>query len=130
MFKPSRWTRNARSVSALLAIVLVAAGVLFSKVLWQTVQPERPALEITGTWWTPQPLRFGVRSISGRVLNNSEKLYSNVRIEFELFDSHGTALGTHVVTVHDLHADESREFETWALAKRPTRYRIRSVQGV
>ena len=130
MFKPSRWTRFARSTSALLALVIVAAGVLFSKVLWQTMRPDRPALEITGTWWTPQPLKFGVRSISGRVLNNSRQFYSDVRIEFELFDSRGILLGTHVVTVHDLHADESREFDTWALAQRPTRYRIRSIQGV
>ncbi len=130
MFKPSRWTRSVRSAAALFALVLVAAGVLFSKVLWQSTRPQRPELEVTGTWWTPQPLKYGVRSISGRVLNNSDQFYSDVRIEFELFDSRGAALGTHVVTVHDLHADESREFDTWSLAQRPTRYRIRSVQGV
>ena len=130
MFKLSGWTRFARSAAAFLALVIVAASVMFTKVLWQTMRPDRPALEITGTWWTPQPLKFGVRSISGRVLNNSQQFYSDVRIEFELFDSRGIPLGTHVVTVHDLHADEAREFDTWALAQRPTRYRIRSVRGV
>ncbi len=130
MFKLRLWSGPMGFAIVLAAVVGVSAAALFSQAVLHSVRFRRPDLEITGTWWAQQPLKYGVRAIEGRVRNNSGHFYSEVFVDFDLMDSRGAALGSHRLTIHGLHRGESREFSTWLLANRPARYRIRGVQGV
>lgn len=129
MFKHSDRLRAALPLALVLALASLATVPLFARAVAHSLRSHRPKLEITGTWWTPQPLAYGVRSVSGRVANRGSSFLTDVHVTLELFDSAGTRLGTHLITLHDLPRGGSKEFCTWALPGRPTRYRVIGLSG-
>ena len=46
-------------------------------------------LHVAATWWSPTALRYGIRSLHGRVVNTTDSVWSNVQVSIRFMDAHG-----------------------------------------
>jgi hypothetical protein len=115
---------------ALLVLSIVVIGLWVLSVCGRAfLTADRPQLEVIGTWWTPAPLAYGMKSVSGRIRNNSNVTFVNITVEVELLSANGDSIGSRQIALRRLGPRETREFTTWLLPNHPSKFRVRSVYG-
>ena len=72
---------------------------------------------------------FGNKYLVGTVKNNSDKQYSYVQVEFNLYDESGAQIGTTFANVNNLEAHGTWKFEAIVTEDKATRAKLKGVSG-
>ncbi len=86
-------------------------------------------LHVSATWWSPTALRYGIRSLHGRVTNTTDSVWSNVQICIEFTDARGESLYVRTIPIGSVEPRASLEFATGSLPDQPIGYAIRGLTG-
>jgi hypothetical protein len=94
-------------------------------------QAERsPApLHVSALWWSPTSLRYGIRSLHGRVTNSTDSVWTNVQVSIEFTGARGESLYVRTVSMGSIEPRASAEFATGMLPDRPVGYALRALSG-
>lgn len=90
-------------------------------------QPAKPALELLD--FTAEKNSFFSITITGTVRNNTDKKYSYVQIEFNLYDKSGAQVGTALGNITNLEPYGIWEFEAIGLVSNATMYSFSDLSG-
>src|SRR5258706_14596959 len=86
-------------------------------------------LRVSSTWWSPTALRYGIRSLHGRVTNSTDSVWTNVQVSIEFTDARGESLYVRTVPMGSIEPRAAAEFATGMLPDRPIGYVIRALSG-
>lgn len=87
----------------------------------------KPALEVSGV--KAEVGEFGVLFIVGKVRNNSQKNFSYVQVEINLYDKEGTQVGSTMANVNNLAPGGTWRFMAPITEKNVARYEVVQVTG-
>ena len=86
-------------------------------------------LHVSGTWWSPTALRYGIRSLHGRVVNTTDSVWSNVQVSVRFVDAHGESLYVRTVSLGSIEPRAAAEFATGSLPGAPRGYQVFGLSG-
>lgn len=72
---------------------------------------------------------YGVRSIVGTVKNNTDKEYSYVQIEINLYDDSGAQVGSTLANANNLEPGGTWKFEAVILEDNATEFKVKEITG-
>ncbi len=79
--------------------------------------------------WRYETGEFGTGMIVGTVVNNTDKEYSYVQIEFNLYDSDGAQVGSTFANVANLEPHGKWKFEAMVLEDSATQAKLKDITG-
>jgi hypothetical protein len=88
-----------------------------------------PGLTVTDWQWQWPTAEYGSRYIVGTVRNNSDKEFSSVFLDFNLYDSNGAQVGSAGDSVTNLEAHGTWKFKAIVLEKEAATARLVGVTG-
>lgn len=65
--------------------------------------------------------------ITGKIKNNTNKQYSYVQVEINLYDDSGAQVGSTLANINNLEANGIWNFEAMVLEKAATKYKIKDI---
>jgi hypothetical protein len=86
-------------------------------------------LQVSALWWSPTSLRYGIRSLHGRVTNSTDSVWTNVQVSIEFTGTGGESLYVKTIPMGSIEPRASAEFATGALPERPIGYALRALCG-
>lgn len=86
-----------------------------------------PKLELLGYDWKRG--EYGNRYIVGSVRNNTNKQYSYVQVEFNLYDESGAQVGSAMTNVNNLEPSGIWKFEAVVMEDSATKAKFKDVTG-
>jgi|LDZS01.1.fsa_nt_gi hypothetical protein len=88
---------------------------------------EKPELEVVET--NIEKDQFGNRYVVGTVKNNTDKEYSYVQVEINLYDDAGTQVGSTMTNANNLEPGGTWKFKAPILEENATKYKVKDVTG-
>jgi len=86
-------------------------------------------LRVSALWWSPTALRYGIRSLHGRVTNSTDSVWTNVQVSIEFTGARGESLYVRIVPMGSIEPRASAEFATGTLPEQPIGYALRALSG-
>ncbi len=72
---------------------------------------------------------FGTRYVVGTVKNNTDKEYSYVQVEINLYDDSGAQVGSTLDNTNNLEPGGTWKFKAVIMEDNATKYRIKDISG-
>src|SRR6267378_4140900 len=110
-----------RTLTTLATFSLLAIALDACDARHEAQRVETP-LRVSATWWSPTALRYGIRSLHGRVTNSTDSVWSNVQVSIEFTDARGESLYVRTVPIGSVEPRASLEFATGSLPDQPIGY--------
>ena len=89
--------------------------------------PTKPSLEVLDYRWAVE--EYGTHYIVGTVQNNSDRQYSYVSVEFNIYDGQGNQVGSTLDNVNNLEPHGTWKFKALVSEKEATAFRLKGVNG-
>ncbi|MBR1380297.1 MAG: zinc ribbon domain-containing protein [Alphaproteobacteria bacterium] len=91
------------------------------------VVSEKRSVEVVEDKWCHG--EFGSRTICGIIVNNTNRQYSYVQIEINLYDASGTQIGSTLDNVNNLEPGGKWRFNAYVIEDEAVKYKIKDVSA-
>ena len=92
----------------------------------QTAKEEKPDLELLES---KKMNKDSLRYVVGKIKNNSNKQYSYVQVEINLYDNNDNQVGSTLANVNNLEPGGTWKFEALIFEEKATKYKIKEITG-
>lgn len=90
------------------------------------IEEEKPALELLEA---KKMNKDSIRYVVGKVKNNSDKQYTYVQVEINLYDSNDNQIGSTLANVNNLEPGGTWKFEAPIFEEKAIKYKIKGITG-
>ena len=92
----------------------------------QTAKEEKPDLELLES---KKMNKDSLKYVVGKIKNNSNKQYSYVQVEINLYDNNDNQVGSTLANVNNLEPGGTWKFEALIFEEKATKYKIKEITG-